>query len=58
MKSNEEWLESLSDTEMNEIIDDWELNSIEEDLIDSDSLQKSFDDEYENYLLSFEFEED
>ncbi len=58
MKSNEEWLESLSDTEMNEIIDDWKLNSIEEDLIDSDSLQKSFDDEYENYLLSFEFEED
>jgi hypothetical protein len=51
MKSNKEWLESLSDEEVDEIIDNWKSESIEEDLLDPDSLKRFFDNEYEDYLL-------
>jgi hypothetical protein len=53
MKNSIEWLENLTDEEMDALIDEWKLASIEEDLDDPDSLKRFFEDKYEEYLLNF-----
>jgi hypothetical protein len=53
MKSSTEWLEDLTDVEMNIIIDEWKSESIEEDLDDPDSFRRFFENKYEDYILNF-----